>query len=823
MYAPIEMSTTSPRCAANPTRKKVFMSGRFNAPPSADNAPRPGLLRGSRARPGIATTSSRNIRGGATWGLGARRWTPPRRARTLGARLSLPRKGAPRSASTVPPRSLRGGCHPSPRLRPARRDRHGGRRRREQQQRQQHQQQRHRRGRRGPHLCKTAPLVVPTTNFFTDISQKSGIQDQNFVVAPTTPIPINDHSRLAFADINGDGYDDIVMHSLFPNPQAGVPFEHLVFLNNKDGTFTNFSDESGLRNVQAAFFLFGDVDNDGDEDIFAGLDIPLAGAANVLLLNDGQGHFTVKANSGVEGVPGNVVAGSASFADFNGDGKLDLYVANGQTSYIAPDQLFFGNGDGTFTEVTAKALPGNPSQPHNGVVVCDYDNDGDQDVFVSTYGVSEGLGHKILWENDGHGNFKNVALARGFAAQATGNYWLASTGHGTLPEPGMTEATYDGSNGFGIDCDDIDGDGLPDILLATISHPVDSDYSRKWSDPTQVLINQGAAGGFAFKNEFLARGLPFNEGDIDTGLADFDNDGRLDFAITRDNKYEPNYTTPQQLAWLGLFHQEAGGKFTSMGLESGINDTTIGRRRRRPAHEGRAEPRLERHRQRRRSRPPGRGARPRRRAGELPLREHDRPAQHVARRAPHRRRQEGEPRRHRGARDAALPLLDGDARAEVEPRDLHLGRHPRPALRPGKPGVRLHPGGALARREEDDVRRQELALEQLPGDRLREGPHAALTARAGRASDLPHRGRLRRGRRPRIMPWSPSAPPPPVSTPRGRLAKSGSSVAAIKLTATGRRAPANEPVWSLTNPATKGPTRPAKPHAVSIMPKLAPR
>jgi len=427
----------------------------------------------------------------------------------------------------------------------------------------------------GPGLCKTAAAVSPTTGFFTDVSAASGIQDQNFVPSPATPIPINDHSRLAVADLNGDGYDDIVMHNLFPDPQATppVPFEHLVFLNNKDGTFTNFSDESGLRNVQAGSFLFGDVDNDGDEDVFAALDIPLGTLGNVLLLNDGKGHFTVKANSGVEGVAGNTVAGSASFADFNNDGKLDLYIANGQTSYLASDQLFFGNGDGTFTEVTAKALPGNPAVPHNGVVVCDYDNDGDPDIFVSTYGVSENLGHKILWENDGHGNFQDVALARGFAAQATGNYWLASTGNGTLVEPDAGPATYDGSNGFGIDCDDINGDGVDDILLATISHPVDSDYSRKWSDPTQILINQGKAGGYAFKNEFLQRGLPFNEGEIDTGLADFDNDGRLDYAVTRDIKYEPNYTTADQLSWLGLFHQEPSGNFTSLGLASGINDT----------------------------------------------------------------------------------------------------------------------------------------------------------------------------------------------------------------------------------------------------------
>jgi hypothetical protein len=426
-------------------------------------------------------------------------------------------------------------------------------------------------------LCKTAAATAPTSDFFTDVSGASGIQDQNFVASPATPIPINDHSRLAVADINGDGYDDIVMHNLFPNPQGTppVPFEHLVFLNNQDGTFTNFSDDSGLRNVQAASFLFGDVDNDGDEDIFAGLDIPLAGHANVLLLNDGKGHFTVKAGSGIEGELGNTVVGSASFADFNNDGKLDLYVANGQTSYDAGDQIFFGNGDGTFAEKTATALKAgqNVQVPHNGVVVCDYDNDGDQDIFVSTYGVSENLGHKILWENDGKGAFTDVALARGFAAQATGNSWLSTTGYGTLDEPDATAATYDGANGFGIDCDDIDGDGVDDILLATISHPVDSDLSRKWSDPTQILINQGKAGGYAFKNEALKRGIPFNEGEIDTGLGDFDNDGRLDYAITRDIKYEPNYTTPQQLSWLGLFHQESNGNFTSLGLVSGINET----------------------------------------------------------------------------------------------------------------------------------------------------------------------------------------------------------------------------------------------------------
>ncbi len=433
--------------------------------------------------------------------------------------------------------------------------------------------------------CTSKPVTAIGTSFFTDISDASGIRLDNYTPNPPKPIPINDHSRLAFADLDGDGWDDIVMHNLFPDPQGGIPFEHLVFLNNHDGTFRDFSDASGLRNVQAGFFVFGDVDNDGDEDCFAGLDIPLAGLGNAVYLNDGQGHFTLTPNagfdspaSGLDGI-GNTDTANALFADFNNDGKLDLFLGNGQTSYADHNQLFFGNGDGTFSDVTNSNLMGTvPAQPTNGLVACDYDNDGDLDIFVSTYGVSEALGHKQLWENDGTGNFTNVAEARGFAALPTGNYWLASTGNGTTAEPGATTATYVGSNGFGIDCQDLNGDGLPDIYLATISHPDGAGstpgepYERTWSDPSQLLINQGESGGFSFVNEFLKRNLPFNEGDIDAAMMDFDNDGLIDLSVTRDNKYESAYTGADQKAWLGLFHQLADGTYQSVGLDSGIND-----------------------------------------------------------------------------------------------------------------------------------------------------------------------------------------------------------------------------------------------------------
>jgi len=419
-------------------------------------------------------------------------------------------------------------------------------------------------------LCEAQAVTDPVQDFFVDISDASGMRDENFDPDPVVPIPINDHSRLAFADINGDGYDDIVMHSLFPNPQRGIPFEHLVFVNNRDRTFTNFSDDSGLRDVQAGFFAFGDVDNDGDLDCFAGYDIDMPAGSNTLLLNDGEGRFTVRASSGVEGARGQTVAGNAVFADFDGDANIDLFVGRGQTGYAAPDSLYLGNGDGSFRDQT-RNLSGNRPAPSNGSVACDYDNDGDLDLFVSVYGVSHDRGFDFLYENDGMGRFRDVAIDRGFASFPTGNYYLNL---GETAEPGGNSETYMGGNGFGLDCGDVNRDGLLDIFITQISHPDQPDATRRWSDPTALLINQGSAMGFSFANEFLARGLPFNEGDVDGAIIDFDNDGRLDLSVSRDRKYEVDrgYPEGEQRAWFGLFRQLPSGMFDSLGVASGIND-----------------------------------------------------------------------------------------------------------------------------------------------------------------------------------------------------------------------------------------------------------
>jgi hypothetical protein len=421
-----------------------------------------------------------------------------------------------------------------------------------------------------PLMCTAKPVVAPSATSFTNISASSGIQVGNFTPMPSPAIPINDHSRLGFVDLNGDGCDDIVAHDLFPNRQTGIPYTHVVLESNCDGTFTEIGVASGLRDVQAGFFAFADVDNDGDQDCFAGMDIPMAGMTSSLWLNNGSGVFTRKPGSGIEGVANQTTAGSAVFADFDGDAKLDLFVGNGQTSYGTLDDLFLGKGDGTFTKASTR-LAGNVANPTNGSVACDYDDDGDLDILVAVYGVSSGGAQNQLYKNDGHGMFTDVAVASGFASLATGNYWIPSTGNGKNPEPGKMPGTYVGSNAFGLACEDADRDGDLDVVISSISHP-GGDYSRTWSDPTVLLLNSGAAGGYTFTNAWLDRGLPYNEGDVDAAMVDFDNDGRMDISLSRTDKYESGYTTEPQKGWFGLMHQRADGMFDALDRSVGLTD-----------------------------------------------------------------------------------------------------------------------------------------------------------------------------------------------------------------------------------------------------------
>ncbi|HNW45449.1 MAG TPA: VCBS repeat-containing protein, partial [Elusimicrobiales bacterium] len=259
--------------------------------------------------------------------------------------------------------------------------------------------------------------------------------------------------NVTWADINGDGYPDAVL----TGTKSGV-LETKVFLNaEKDGqrVFTDFTAESGINRHPTistgtrvgSFQIFGDVDNDGDLDVFSGMycefekpktvpgtetplkdeagnivfDKPDHGLRSEILLNDGTGRFTFVKDSGVN--LSSETASSAAFFDYDNDGSLDLFVGNWYKEYgisfiSYPSRLYRGLGDGRFTEVTAAAglltqpTEGKPdsSRPVYGVSHCDWNSDGFQDILVSVYGRQANR----LWKNNGDGTFTDVAPATGF-------------------------------------------------------------------------------------------------------------------------------------------------------------------------------------------------------------------------------------------------------------------------------------------------------------------------------------------------------------------------------------------------------------------------
>jgi hypothetical protein len=192
-----------------------------------------------------------------------------------------------------------------------------------------------------------------------------------------------------FADINSDGYPDMLLAGDFESSQ--------VLLNDAGQRFIDIttpviSDESGMG------ASVGDYDRDGDLDWFVSAiyvsnyeALPVHGSGNRLYRNDGTGNFEdVTEFSGVR--DGEWGWGSC-FADFDNDGNLDIFHTNGMPPPAAdryhadPSRLFMSNGDGTFTDKAAEYGITHTDQGR-GVVCADYDGDGKMDIFIANNGNS---------------------------------------------------------------------------------------------------------------------------------------------------------------------------------------------------------------------------------------------------------------------------------------------------------------------------------------------------------------------------------------------------------------------------------------------------
>src|ERR1700730_9174067 len=399
------------------------------------------------------------------------------------------------------------------------------------------------------------PPVAPPVQF-VDVAREAGLNVPN-VWGGT------DHKRyiieakgsgLAFFDYDNDGWLDIYLTNgtqLDAHwPPGKAPTSHL-YKNNRDGTFTDVTDKSGLaRTGWQTGVCVGDYDNDGWDDLFfcfAGANIlfpkdgqlylfvcnyirldpektpspndplcqwkgipvmcgprGLTGDANVLYHNNGNGTFTdIYEKSGIL-KPGPRYSITAVSYDFDNDGWPDIYVAVDSE----PSMLFRNNHDGTFTDIAVIAGCAYSENGHEqagmGVAVGDYDCDGWFDIFKTNFADDTCK----LYHHNGDGTFTDVTFSSGIGI----NNRYVAWGCGFL---------------------DYDNDGWPDLMQVNghVYPEIESrDIGQTFKNPRLLLKNLGhgkfkdisSEAGPSISQRFSSRGAAFG---------DYDNDGDIDVLI----------------------------------------------------------------------------------------------------------------------------------------------------------------------------------------------------------------------------------------------------------------------------------------------------
>jgi enediyne biosynthesis protein E4 len=341
---------------------------------------------------------------------------------------------------------------------------------------------------------------------FTDVTEAAGVAGVGYAMGA------------AAGDYDNDGRVDLFV--------SGVRRNQLLH-NRGDGRFEDVTARSGISSdewsVAAGWF---DYDNDGELDLFVvnyvqwSLEADRACAdearaipifchprsfhavPNRLYRNRGDGRFEdVSVRAGIAAHPGKGM--SVAFADFDHDGRLDIFVTND----TVPNFLFRNNGDGTFTEIATIAGVSVPDtgRPVSGMGADfqDLDNDGWEDIFMTAL-----AGETFpLFRNDRRGGFAEATQSSGLAAL-------------TVKRSGWCALAAD-----------VDNDGWKDIFTAN-SHVNDriGDFeSIAWKQSNSLFMSDGR-GRFrdATVGSALDAGIAVHRG---CGAADFDGDGRLDFVV----------------------------------------------------------------------------------------------------------------------------------------------------------------------------------------------------------------------------------------------------------------------------------------------------
>lgn len=462
-------------------------------------------------------------------------------------------------------------------------------------------------GCKAPPDSPRAPAAPPPSPLrFVDVAAEMGV---DFTCGITDETPLNITRTLAggvgFLDWDNDGWDDLVLVGL-----RGIRLYH----NEQGAKFRDVTSGSGLDQVSGELqgLAAADYDADGLTDL---LITRFDGVA--LMKNMGGGRFEDRtAAVGLGDLRG--WASSAAFADVNGDGWLDLFVgryivfeegmlefhrepgevflALGPTAYEPRfGTLYLNLGGGKFREATVASGLGDSHGKTLGVVFADFDQDGDQDLYLAN-----DQAHADFFVNDGTGHFQNQSLRNGTALSAHGKRqagmgadWgdynrdgkldlFVTTFHSEVKslyrqesetffthvsqQAGLLKLTLRGT-AFGVTFSDFNNDGWEDLMIAN-GH-VQDQIERVapaigYHQTTNILVNEdgvfralGDQAGTAFTRRIVGKGL---------AVTDWDHDGRLDVAIA-------NFVGPPLL----LHNQSDAGNWIAIRLiDDGSNRQGLG-------------------------------------------------------------------------------------------------------------------------------------------------------------------------------------------------------------------------------------------------------
>jgi enediyne biosynthesis protein E4 len=407
----------------------------------------------------------------------------------------------------------------------------------------------------------SASSVRPPFSRFTDIAREAGL------IAPmiyggfeqNTYIVESVGGGCAFFDYDNDGWMDIFIlgGTRLEGPPPGAT--NRLYKNNRDGTFTDVTEKSGLHDVGwANGVCVGDYNNDGNEDLFC-----TYFGHNKLYRNNGDGTFTdVTKAAGLFGDAPRFGTG-CSFVDYNRDGLLDLFVAN----YVQIDlehapkpsaqsptcsyeglpvvcgprgltpgyhSLYRNNGNGTFTDVSKEAGIASFHGSYGlTVVAADLDDDGWPEIFVACDSTPS-----LLFMNNRDGTFREEGLMRGLAVSGEGNE----------------------NAGMGVGVGDYDLRGHLDLFKTHFQREASGLYRNSGKADFEDVTMTAGIGKEA---RFVSWGA---------GIVDVDNDGNPDIFLVTGNIYPEVGKVFPQLPYRSpriIFRNLGNGKFEELGDETG--------------------------------------------------------------------------------------------------------------------------------------------------------------------------------------------------------------------------------------------------------------